>query len=196
MILDGTVRTFGLPDPRTIWLLMLANVAIGLTAAEPALRVRPAEWAQPVLGVPVENLHLVAPGIYRSAQPDDEGMAALAAAGMRTVLSLRDFHDDADEAKGTSLVLRREEMNAGTIEETAMRRALDVLRQAEKPVLVHCWHGADRTGAVVALYRMVDQGWTAAAAIDEMKHGRYGHHDGWYPNIEAWLSQVDPARYR
>ena len=170
--------------------------AMTLPAAEPALRARPLDWAQPVIGVPIKNLHLVAPGIYRSGQPDDEGMRALAAAGVRTVLSLRDWHDDADEAAGTTLVLQREAMSAGKLEDAAMRRALAVLRTAEKPIVVHCWHGSDRTGAVIALYRIVEQGWTQAAAIDEMKHGDFGLHDNWYPNIELWLTQIDPAQFR
>ena len=44
----------------------------------------------------------------------------------------------------------------------------------EGPVLVHCKHGADRTGCIVALYRIVFQSWSKEAAIDEMHNGGYG----------------------
>ena len=46
-------------------------------------------------------------------------------------------------------------------------------------VLVHCQHGADRTGTMCAMYRILREGWTADDAIDEMKNGGYGYHSVW-----------------
>ena len=43
---------------------------------------------------------------------------------------------------------------------------------ANQPVLVHCWHGAIRTGVLVAIYRIKEQGWPLQKALDEM--GSYG----------------------
>ena len=63
------------------------------------------------------------------------------------------------------------------------------------PVLVHCWHGADRTGMVVALYRMVEQGWTREAAIEEMLEGGYGYHSVW-KDIITFLETVDVEALR
>ena len=164
-------------------------------AVEPA-PVRPPNWAQPVLTVPVRSLYQVTPDLYRSAQPDDEGMAALEKLGIRTVLNLRQYHSDDEEAEGTKLLLIREKMDAGKLDAAALKRALVVLRTAQKPILVHCMHGADRTGAVIALYRIVDQGWTREAAVDELRHGGYGLHDGWFPGITEWLLAVDPEQFR
>ena len=50
------------------------------------------------------------------------------------------------------------------------------IRRASGPVLVHCLHGSDRTGTIVAMYRIVEQGWTREAAIAEMTGGGYGYH--------------------
>ena len=47
------------------------------------------------------------------------------------------------------------------------------------PVLVHCQHGADRTGSMCALYRIMRQGWKVEDAITEMKDGGYGYHSIW-----------------
>jgi tyrosine-protein phosphatase SIW14 len=40
--------------------------------------------------------------------------------------------------------------------------------------LVHCEHGEDRTGLVIAAYRVLECGWSPAAAMDEAK--RFGYH--------------------
>jgi protein tyrosine/serine phosphatase len=50
---------------------------------------------------------------------------------------------------------------------------------ARRPVFVHCKHGADRTGMMVAFYRIVRQGWTKKQAIREMVHGGFGFHSIW-----------------
>jgi protein tyrosine/serine phosphatase len=37
-----------------------------------------------------------------------------------------------------------------------------------QPVLVHCWHGTIRTGVLVAIYRIKEQGWPLQKALEEM----------------------------
>jgi protein tyrosine/serine phosphatase len=175
---------------------LLVLLPLLVTAADPALRPRPTTWAQPVLGARTENCYKVSDDLYRSEQPDEAGMRELAAFGIKAVLNLRNWHSDQDEAAGTGIALFRVAMDAGDINDALMRKALDAIRAAPKPVLVHCWHGSDRTGAVVALYRMAEQGWDRESAIDEFKHGGYGYHETWYPNIERWLRQVDLAAFR
>ena len=46
-----------------------------------------------------------------------------------------------------------------------------------------------------AMYRMVEQGWTKQAAIDELVNGGYGFHPVWQ-NILQYLNQVDVASIR
>ena len=46
--------------------------------------------------------------------------------------------------------------------------------KAARPIFVHCLHGADRTGAIVGIYR-VEQGATAKEAIAEMRK----YHNSW-----------------
>lgn len=63
------------------------------------------------------------------------------------------------------------------------------------PYLVHCNHGADRTGMTIALYRMAVQGWSREDAIEEMRRGGYGFHEVW-KEIVTFLEQVDIEQVR
>lgn len=38
-----------------------------------------------------------------------------------------------------------------------------------RPIYVHCLHGVDRTGAMIAAYRAISGGWSIAEALAEMK---------------------------
>lgn len=173
----------------TLSLLLVTNVY-----AEP--RVRPSEWAQPMLGVELGNFYKVSDELYRSEQPDDEAMPQLEAMGIRSALNLREYHSDNGEAKDTTITLYRVAMNAGEINDALVEKALEAIAKAPKPILVHCWHGSDRTGAIVAMYRMVFQDWPRERAIDEFLNGGYGYHKSVYPNIERYLETVDISRFK
>ena len=62
--------------------------------------------------------------------------------------------------------------------------------ESQGPFLVHCQHGADRTGLVVAMYRIVFQGWTKEDAIAEMVDGGFGYHSIW-SNLIQFIKKAD-----
>lgn len=157
--------------------------------------VRRPEWAQPLNAEGLPNLHRVSGKLYRSAQPTAEGMRAAERLGIRTVVSLRSKQRDARLAEGTDLLLRHVPMRAWDPHMPGVVAALSAIAVSPGPVLVHCWHGADRTGMVVALYRMVEQGWTREAAIEEMLEGGYGYHSVW-KDIITFLETVDVEALR
>jgi protein tyrosine/serine phosphatase len=188
-------------------------VAVLLTAPMPTTRAeqstttstRPAAWAAPVAMTGAPNLHRVAPNFYRSAQPEAAGFQALAKdPGIKTVVSLRAFNSDEALAVGTGIKLVRIKIHTWNIETEDVVAALANIRKAEAegPVLLHCQHGADRTGLITALYRVLYQNWTKDAALDEMLHGNFGYHAIWgniprylrKANIEHLRQMVDNAR--
>lgn len=177
-------------------LLLLLTLLFTSVVLADQPRVRPTEWAQPVLGGELGNFYQVSSELYRSEQPDDEAMTQLQAMGIRSILNLREYHDDNGEADGTGLKLYRVPMNAGEIDDALVEQALEAIATAPKPLLVHCWHGSDRTGAIVALYRMVFQDWPRERAIDEFVNGGFGYHKSFYPNIERYLETVDIERLK
>lgn len=158
--------------------------------------VRAPDWAVPLVAVGVPNLHKVNDQLYRSAQPSAAEFKALEKLGIKTVLNLRANHDDNDEAKGSGLKLERIEVNTWNISEDEVVEALAILANPENgPFLVHCQHGADRTGLVCAMYRIVNQGWSKEKAIDELKNGGYGFHSTW-KNIPKFIEQADPEKLK
>jgi protein tyrosine/serine phosphatase len=156
---------------------------------------RPANWAQPVTVAGVPNLNRVTPTFYRSAQPLKAGFPNIGpGTGIKTVVSLRAFHSDAKLAKSTDLRLVSVPINTWKIKTKDVVQALAEIRRAEAsgPVLLHCLHGADRTGLVTAMYRIVYQGWSKADAETEMRQGSYGYHAVW-GNIPRFIANADPA---
>ncbi len=159
---------------------------------------RPKQWATPVPLEGAPNLHRVEDNFFRSAQPDAKGFQRLSATyGVRTVISLRAFNSDQALARGLDLKLVRIRINTWHIEREDVVAALQNLRRASRdaPVLLHCQHGADRTGMITALYRILYQGWSKLAALDEMQNGMFGYHAVW-GNIPRFIRRVDIKELR
>ena len=166
--------------------------------AELATGAAPRTWAQPVALEGVPNLHLVDDNFFRSAQPDAQGFQNLATQhGLRTVISLRAYHSDRPLVRGLDLRLVRFPIHTWHIEREDVVGALQTLRRArrEGSVLLHCQHGADRTGLITALYRILYQGWGKDAALDEMQNGDFGYHAVW-AHIPRYIRRVNVERLR
>lgn len=161
--------------------------------AEP--RLRPASWATPVLETPLNNFYRVDSNLYRSEQPDEDSLKALAKLGIKEVLNLREYHDDED-ATENDFSVHRVPMEAGSATEEQLLAALTTIKNRKAPLLIHCWHGSDRTGVTVAAYRVVVQNWSKAQAIDEMTNGGYGYHASFYPNLVELINKLDVAKIR
>ena len=152
---------------------------------------RPAHWAKPMLVDGVPNLHKVSDSLYRSAQPSAEGMANLKAMGIVTVVNLRSFHSDRSEIGSLEIAYEHIYMKPWHAEAEDAVAFLQIVTDPNRtPLLVHCQHGADRTGLMSALYRVAVQGWTKEEAIREMTEGDFGFHKIW-KNLPVWLEKLD-----
>lgn len=157
---------------------------------------RPASWAQRLERPGLPNLHRVTPVYYRGAQPTAEGMAELHRLGVRTVVNLRAVHSDRDEIGALPLAYEHISAKAWHGEDEDVIRFLKIVTDpARQPVFVHCQHGADRTGTMTAMYRIVVQGWSKHEAIREMTQGDFGFHSIW-KNLIEYVEQVDVEKIR
>jgi protein tyrosine/serine phosphatase len=148
-------------------------------AEEPGLAARFAEKLDGVRGVPYAAR--VTAGLYRGGQPDADGVRWLKALGIKTVINLRHFHGETErkrvEAAGMRYVrIPLESSDAPRAADVAHFLAL-VTDPTKQPIYVHCQHGVDRTGTMMAIYRMEIDGWNNREALAEMRH--FGAHEVW-----------------
>lgn len=144
----------------------------------------------------LNNVHRVAEGIYRCEQPGKDDFQALEKMGIREVLSLRRWHGDETRARKTGLKLHRLKTRASTIDPMEIEAALKIIVERKGPIVIHCWHGSDRTGAVCAAYRIVVEGMEKEAAIEEMVDGGYGFHKRTFGQIPDVIRSLDVVAMR
>jgi len=151
------------------------------------------KWAVPIEKQGVPNLHKVSDQVYRSAQPTEEGMEKIKQLGIKTIVNLRAFHSDEDKIEDSGEKFNYEHIYMKTWhpEREDILKFLKIVSDPDKtPVLVHCQHGADRTGTMCAIYRIVVQNWTKEDALKEMKEGDFNFHKIWV-NLETFIKELD-----
>lgn len=172
----------------------MMRILVLLLVLIPSLALaRDANWAKPMIMQGVPNLNQVTPILFRSAQPDAAGFANMAKTlKVKTVIDLRESQTDAAYLGTSKIKAYYVPMNALHITTDEIVAALKLIKahEGEGPILVHCQHGADRTGVVMAMYRIIYQGWSKAQAIDEMKNGGYNFHAIFF-NIPDYINNAD-----
>ncbi|HXU26396.1 MAG TPA: dual specificity protein phosphatase family protein [Bacteroidia bacterium] len=137
------------------------------------------------------NLYRVDDSLYRCEQPSKRDFYLIDNIGIKTVINLRQRKTDNHKIKKTALELINVPMNAWTISYTDIVIGVKAINNAKKPILVHCKHGADRTGCIVAIYRVIYCGWTREQAIKEFRYGGFHYHEKSFPNILRLLETVN-----
>lgn len=175
-------------------LLLLAVSSACLAQADevsPEQSPRPAQWAQ--LVDRHYNLYQITPTLYRSRQPDAAAQPLLEQLGVHTVINFIK-QSDSTWLSDAAVAQVQIPLQVVHIDDADVIQSLRAIQTAQQngPVLIHCKHGLDRTGLVAAMYRIVAQGWSKQAALDEMEHGGYGDEDSLKRGIE-YIDKVDVA---
>lgn len=127
------------------------------------------------------NFEKVSEGVYRSNHPDHARFEAYAAMGIKTILNLRGITKqphylfEAESCERLGLILLTVHMSARKAPQKAkLIDLMDAFDTIERPFLIHCKSGADRTGLVAALYLMIVDGQSLAKARAQLSF-RYLH---------------------
>lgn len=126
----------------------------------------------------IKNFHEVNSTVYRSGQPDSEAFGLLKNFGIRTIIDLRQPKEGTEKekklAEAAGLTYFNFPMDGfSKPSDKSIDEILVLLGSDRGPYLVHCKHGRERTGLVIACYRVKHDRWTANKAYEEM--GKYGY---------------------
>jgi len=145
---------------------------VGLLACGSALS------AEQVDAPGIQNFAKVNDHIFRGAQPSEEGFKSLANLGVKTVINLREGSENASsekglvEAAGMRYVSVPMKGFSAPTDEQVWRVLSELETSPNWPVFVHCRRGADRTGTVIACYRIAHESWSNDKALAEAReHG-------------------------
>ena len=133
--------------------------------------------------------------VYRSAQLSSSALeSVIKEHAIKTVLNLRGAQQnsawyDAERATTTRLGVTHLDLPLSANEEpddAKLDHLIATMRDAEKPLLIHCEAGADRSGLASALYRHFVEGVSYEKAAEELSF-RYGH----FPWLISKTSAMD-----
>jgi protein tyrosine/serine phosphatase len=151
---------------------------------------------------PIERLHKVDDKLYRGSQPDAEGFRHLRDLGVKTVINLRleaDAIETGEQKIVESLGMRYVNLPIADgnfftwfrrIPEDTIKQFFSIVQSEQAPFYIHCRRGTDRTGAMVAFYRMVHHRWDAARARNEADDVGMRF---WYRGLRRQIGAFDPS---
>lgn len=168
---------------RLLLCLLASGLPVACLSAPPdngGQAFQPERWATPIKHD--ANLYRIDDKLYRSEQPVAEDGEAIVKLGIQSVINLRFFdRNDDDHLKACGLTLLNRPLLSWSIKPKEIAEILYLIEKQQQngAVLIHCYHGADRTGLIAGMYRIIYQGWSVEDAKAEMQHGPYGYHSIW-----------------
>jgi protein tyrosine/serine phosphatase len=181
---------------RATWLLAIVfgatlAVAFIFSSSSAQQATPPPDPAERITLKGVSNAAQVNGTLYRGAQPSLEALPGLKKIGIAVIV---DFRDDANNIEWEKKGVEAQGMNFVSIPWSASKNptrekvaafftALN--GNADKKIFVHCERGADRTGTMIALYRIAYDHWTPDQAVAEMNAFHYWNHI--FPNLARYV---------
>lgn len=135
----------------------------------------------------VSNFSKVTPHLYRGAQPHGAGYQELKKMGVDMVVDFRLSGSDQEKKDVTGQGMQYVSIPWHCLfpRDKHFAQFLKLLRQnPDKTIFVHCRYGDDRTGMMIAAYRMAFEGWSAADAFKEM--AKFGFHRVVCPSLSSY----------
>jgi protein tyrosine phosphatase (PTP) superfamily phosphohydrolase (DUF442 family) len=181
---------------RATWLLATVcaatlTVAFGFSSSSARAILPPADPAEKITVKGVSNAARVTSLLYRGAQPSVDALPELKKIGIRVIV---DFRDDAKnigwekklvEEQGFTFVSIPWSASKDPAREKVAAFFTTLNGNSGKKVFVHCERGADRTGTMIALYRIAYDHWTPDQAVAEMNAFHFWIHI--FPHLARYV---------
>jgi len=142
-----------------------------------------------IAGVP--NAGKISDVLFRGAQPSPQGLVELKKMGVTTIVDLRGNRGpvNREREQAESLGMRFIDIPVSGWSPPSNAQVAEFLKLFQQDptqkVFVHCYYGRDRTGVMVAAYRMAQQHWTPDQAVAEMDS--FGFHYHLYPAMKSYV---------
>lgn len=157
----------------------------------------------------IQNFCQVTPNVlWRGAKPDKEDASWLVEQGVRTIVNLELLHDDkaafeqvrpGDNGKYEVSYFRVRDWEplpviAPKLSDDHVAHFLAIMSQAPKPIYVHCRSGQNRTGVMVAAYRVIVEGEGDDNAIEKAVKEMEGYRGHWFKADASYIRGLTPER--
>jgi len=161
------------------------------------------------LDASIQNFCQVTPKVLcRGAKPDKDDAAWLVEHGVRTIVNLELLHDDRAAFEQVRLSYNgRYELGyfrvrdweplpviAPKLSDKHVAHFLAIMSQAPKPVYVHCRSGQNRTGVMVAAYRVIVEGEGDDNAIEKAVKEMEAYQGHWFKADASYIRSLTPER--
>lgn len=132
----------------------------------------------------VSNFAEVTPKLFRGGQPKGKGFDNLKRIGIDMIVDLRLSGIEREKQNATQARMQFVSLPWHCVypRDEVFSKFLRLLQKnQDKKIFVHCRYGDDRTGMMIAAFRMAMQGWSAAEAAREMR--KFGYHRAFCPTL-------------
>ncbi|OAL75850.1 protein tyrosine phosphatase [Acinetobacter sp. SFB] len=184
---------------RTVVTLLLSSSSLVGCMTSPPLssEQRPQYWG--IMLNQTDNFYQISEHMFRSEQPTAELIPQLKAHHINVVVNLRSINADLDILPSPDFKLVHLPIHIWAMSREDLLQVMRQIQQAkalDQKVLIHCDHGSDRTGASIAMYRIIFENRKIEDALSEMKYGGYDFHTVWMhiakifsPENVKWIQQ-------
>jgi tyrosine-protein phosphatase SIW14 len=177
-------------------LCLFTTATLPLLAQSPAPALSAAPHLATKFVVPgIPNAGKISDRLYRGAQPRVESLSALKQLGVTTILDLRAEDPSAakqESERAEALGMHFVRIPIGGFSNPAATQLAEfftLLRETPpQTIFVHCEFGKDRTGVMIAAYRIALENWTVEQALSEMN--AFGFHRHWHPEMAEFVRKL------
>ena len=178
--------------------IVIAAAFAAFAAIPSGAQIAPIGERATTVSIPgVPSAGSITPALFRGAQPNSSAYGGLRKLGMNIVVDLRGEGGEVSAEKKSVEALGMKFVSlpwngAGTPSRDELLTFFTLLRDnPDQKIFIHCEYGADRTGVMIALYRIAVDHWTAEQAISEMKAFHY--HSFMLPHLAKYVRAFPAA---